>query len=102
MKENGKTPKTNKADIEQKTRVLLEKMESNIQKIAEAQTSHSGRLDKIETAVEDVPAIKSEVKSISMAVMQISNDVKAINTKLDENISNHEKRITKLEEKVHV
>ena len=105
MKKNGKSSESKKIDRERETRVLLERMHSDIQRIAEA----SGQIVEIKATVNDLLPLKSEVKTISMAVMQFSgdlkeikNDVKDLKNKNDENLFNHEKRITKLEEKVLV
>ncbi len=100
MKKNGKEPKVDKSDLEQKTRTLLENMSSDIKRIAEAQAATVDKVAKIETAVIRLPTLESAVNTISMAVMQIGSDVKDLKNKVDENLSNHEKRITKLEEKV--
>ncbi len=102
MKKSGKAIKVDKSDLEQKTRVLLENMSSDIKQIAEAQTATANKVAKIETAVTRLPSLESTVNTISMAVMQISSDVKDLKNKVNENLSNHEKRISKLEEKVLV
>lgn len=112
MKKNSKTSGYKKVDTERETRVLLERMHSDIQRIAETQSSTATQIAEIKA---DMPS-KSEVNTISMAVISLSgdvktlqNDVKNIDTrlktveeKLDKNLDNHEKRITKLEEKVLV
>ena len=107
MKKSENTPKTSKPGSEQKTRVLLENMYSDIKKIAEGQVSTDTRLSKIEEVIPELIEVKSEVKAISMAVMTLNgdlkalhNDVKDLKNKVDENLYNHDKRITKLEEKV--
>ena len=100
MEKNDKTSKIDKSDLEQKTRALLENMGSDIKRIAEAQTATADKVTKIETLTTRLPALESAVNTISMAVMQISSDVKDLKNKVDENLLNHEKRITKLEEKV--
>ena len=102
MKESGKAIKVDKSDLEQKTRILLENMSSDIKRIAEAQTATANKAAKIETAVTRLPSLESTVNTISMAVMQISSDVKDLKNKVNENLSNHEKRISKFEEKVLV
>jgi len=109
MKKNGELSGSKKIDTERETRVLLERMHSDIQRIAEAQSSTGTQIAEIKATVADLPTLKSEVKAISMAVMTLSgdvknltNDVKGLNNKVDENLANHEKRITKLEEKVLV
>jgi uncharacterized protein (UPF0335 family) len=109
MKKSSKTPKTDKSDLEQKTRVLLENISSDVKRIAEVQAATADDVSKMKKIVERIPALESEVKTVSMAVMTLSgdlkelkNDVKDLKNKVDENLSNHEKRITKLEEKVFV
>ncbi|MFH0763784.1 MAG: hypothetical protein V1927_02125 [Candidatus Omnitrophota bacterium] len=112
MKKNDKAQKSKEFDLERETRALLENMHSDIKKIAEAQSSHGNRLDKIETAVKEIPTIRSEIKIISMAVEANSKDLKDIKSELHSmnmalmDIShvteNHEKRIKKVEEKVFV
>ena len=105
MKNNRKASESKKIDRERETRVLLEKMHSDIQRIAEA----SGQIAEIKVTVNDLLPLKSEAKTISMAVRQFSsdlkevkNDIKNLQNKVDENLSNHEKRITKIEEKILV
>ncbi len=113
--------KTNKIISERETRVLLENMYSDINKIAEGQSLTDSRLSGLEKTVFELIEVKPEIKTISMAVMELSSDVKAIDTrlsavdsrlnavdtrlkvvekKLDENLDRHEKRIAKLENKV--
>ncbi len=96
MKKNGKTSESKKVNTERGTQVLLERMHADIQRIAEVQSSTVTQIAEIKA---DMPT-KSEVNTISMAVIQISGDMKALKNKVDENLSNHEARITKLEEKV--
>lgn len=105
MAKNGKIPKSKLVDTDRETRVLLENMNRNITRIAEAQSSTTEQIAEIKATM----ATKSELETVSMAVMQISKDVKNIDQrlttveeKLDKNLDNHEKRITKLEEKVLV
>lgn len=109
MKKNGKASEPKKIDRERETRVLLEDMHSDIKRIAEAQIFSNDRFGRLEIAVAELIPLKSEVKALSSAVMQLSgdlkevkNDVKDLKNKVDENLSNHEKRITKIEEKVLV
>jgi len=138
MAKNGKAPKSKPVDTDRETRVLLEDMNRNITRIAEAQSSTAEQIAEIKASM----ATKSELNIVSMAVMSLSGDVKtlrgdvktlsgdvktlsgdvktlqddvkkldtkvdAIDTrlktvenKIDENLTNHDKRITKLEEKV--
>lgn len=106
---DGKSSGSKKIAAERETRVLLEKMHTDIIRIAETQSSTASQVIEIRVAVADLPKVKSEVKIISMAVMEISSDIKALDTRLkvvenkvDENLNNNEKRIAKLEEKVFV
>ncbi len=126
MKKDDKASKIDKSDLEQKTRALLESVSSDIKRIAEAQSSTGAQIAEIRANM----ATKSEVNAISMAVITLSGDLKALDdkvkavdskvnildskvnavdsrlkaveNKLDKNLSNHETRITKLEEKVLV
>jgi ribosome assembly protein YihI (activator of Der GTPase) len=98
MKKNDKTPKTKTTDSERETRVLLERIHSDVKIIAEGQTSNSQRLDRIESAVSELGGLKSDVEMIKVAVMDTNQRVKTIEKKLD----NHETRIIKVEEKVFV
>ena len=107
MKKNSESTGSKKTDTNRETRVLLERMHSDIQRIAEAQSSTGTQIAEIKAVVNDLLPLKSEVKTIYVAVMQLSGDLKELKTdgkdlknKVDENLSNHEKRITKLEEKV--
>jgi len=98
MKKNNKTPQAQTADSERQTRVLLEKIYSDVKTIAEGQTSNTQRLDRIESAVSELGGLKSDVEMIKVAVMDTNQRVKVIEKKID----NHEIRITKLEEKMVV
>lgn len=107
MKKNSESTGSKKTDTNRETRVLLERMHSDIQRIAEAQSSTGTQTAEIKAIVNDLLPLKSEVKTIYVAVMQLSGDLKELKTdvkdlknKADENLSNHEKRVTKLEEKV--
>ena len=117
MKKNGKASKSKEFDLERGTRALLENMHSDIKKIAEAQSSHGDRLDKIEMAVKEIPAMKVDIRTISMAVganskaiesnskdlKEIKSELHSMNMALMETsheIKDHEKRIKKVEEKV--
>ena len=124
MAKNGKAPKSKPVDTDRETRVLLEDMNRNITRIAEAQSSTAEQIAEIKASM----ATKSELNIVSMAVMSLSGDVKTlrgdvktlqddvkkldtkvdvidtrlktVENKIDENLTNHDKRITKLEEKV--
>lgn len=102
--------KSKPIDSERETRVLLENISRDVTRIAEAQSSTTAQIAEIKANM----ATKSELNTVSMAVMSLSgdvktlkNDVKNIDTrlktveeKIDKNLDNHDKRITKLEEKV--
>ena len=100
MAKNGKTPKSKMTDTERGT--LIENIGRDVTRIAEAQVATAEKVSKMEKLVDRIPAIESAIDTISTAVMQIGNDVKSLTKKVDENLANHDKRITKLEEKVLV
>ena len=100
MAKNGKTPKNKMTDTERGT--LIENIGRDVTRIAEAQAATAEKVSKMGKLVERIPAIESAIDTISTAVMQIGNDVKSLTKKVDENLANHDKRITKLEEKVLV
>ncbi len=109
MAKNGKAPESKSIDSDRETRVLLENISRDVTRIAEAQSSASAQISEIKTTVNELLPLKSEVKAISMAVMTLSselkevkNDVKDLKNKVEEGLSNHDKRITKLEEKILV
>jgi hypothetical protein len=87
-------------DLGRETRVLLERIYSDIKIITEVLSAHGDKLSKIEDTIRDMPGMKLEIKAISNAVMQISGDLKKTNAKLDAGLLNHETRIVRLEEKV--
>ena len=100
MAKNGKTPKSKMTDTERGT--LIENIGRDVTRIAEAQAATAEKVSKMGKLVDRIPAIESAIDTISTAVMQIGNDVKSLTKKVDENLANHDKRITKLEEKVLV
>lgn len=111
---DGKTPKSKMTDTERGT--LLEDIARDVKRIAEAQGATADKISKIEKVVERVPAIESELKAVSMAVItlsgevksltgdvkEIKTDMKSLKNKIEEALANHGKHITKLEEKVLV
>lgn len=109
MKKNNKTPKADKTDLEQKTRVLLEEVRHGLNTIAEGHGALSSKLNNID---ERLSKIESTFFKNEWAIESIKNKVGTIDTKLDriENvvldinntIKDHGKRITKLEEKALV
>ena len=100
MAKNDKTPKSKMTDTERGT--LIENIGRDVTRIAEAQAATAEKVSKMGKLVDRIPAIESAIDTISTAVMQIGNDVKSLTKKVDENLANHDKRITKLEEKVLV
>jgi len=98
MAKDSKTPKSKMTDTERGT--LLENIGRDVTRIAEAQAATADKVSKMEKLVERIPAMESAIDTISTAVMQISKDVKDLKNKVDQDLSNHDKRITKLEEKV--
>jgi chromosome segregation ATPase len=118
MKKNSEEHKTEKSDFEQKTRVLLEEIHQQVKTVAEGHgdiilklNEHDKKFNKIEselgtvkmavmTIIGDVKTLRSDVDTLKGDVKTIKGDVKTLNNKLDENITNNEKRISKLEEKV--
>ncbi len=117
MKKDENLPKSKKVDRDRETRVLLERMHSDIQRIAE----NNKQFVELKETINGLVPLKSEVKTISMAVMELSGDLKkldkkvdaldgkvnaidnrlkVVDNKIDVNLANHEKRITRIEEKV--
>jgi septal ring factor EnvC (AmiA/AmiB activator) len=95
----GKKGKTPEYDSHREQNVLLEQMNKSINLIAE----QHGEMNK------NIGEIKSELETVKMAVMENSMDIKVlkrdvgqIKVQLDKNIDNHEKRITKIEEKIGI
>ncbi|MFH1778319.1 MAG: hypothetical protein ABH952_12350 [Candidatus Omnitrophota bacterium] len=86
-------------DSERETRVLLEQMNKSIGLIAEQHGTIQTDISEIKT---DIGGVKSELETVKMAVMENSRKIDRVEKKLDTNIANHEKRITKIEEKVGV
>ena len=108
MAKGKKNPSDKEYDSERETRVLLEKIHSEVKTVAEGHSGiirkldeHDERFDKIESEVGSlrtgVGSVKSELQYVKAAVMDTNQTVKSIEKKLD----NHETRISKIEEKVH-
>ena len=97
MAKGKKNSSDKKYDSERETRVLLEKIHSDVKTIAEGQSSNSERLTRIESTVNKLTGLESEVQYIKMAVIDTNKSVKSIEKKLD----NHETRLSKVEEKIH-
>jgi len=115
-----------KEEFARHTNVLMEKMDSTVKTVAEQFGGVIKKIDKltdnvvglkndmtiIKPAVEqhsrdlkeiksELFSTKSEVSSIKMAVVDNSHRLDKIEKKLGSNLDNHEKRIEKIEEKVH-
>jgi len=88
-------------DSERETRVLLEDIGSDVEKIAGQVASNSTKLDR---AAQDTEQLKDDMVTVKVAVRQNatkikenSDNIKKIDKKLDIVITNHEHRITKFE-----
>ena len=92
------TDKKGGTDTERGT--LLENIGRDVTRIAEAQAATAEKVSRIGKVVDHIPALESAIDTTSTAVMQISSDLRGLTNKVDENLANHEKRITKIEEKV--
>jgi len=117
MKKNAKKNDTSNKDIiseikeefKRHTNVLMEQMKHEVKTVAEGHSILVKKLDKVESEIgelkndmaiikpivaansKDLKEIKSELHSMNMALMETSHETK-----------DHEKRITKIEEKVFV
>ena len=84
---------------------LMEQMRKEVKTVAEGHSTIIRKLeehdDKFESIDKRFNKVESELHSVKMAVVDNSHGIDKIEKKLDENLNNHEKRITKLEEKVH-
>jgi uncharacterized coiled-coil DUF342 family protein len=94
MAKGKKDSSDKKYDFERETRVLLEKIHSEVKTVAEG---HSTIVNKLNEHDKRFNTVESELDTVKMAVMDTNQTVKSIEKKLD----NHEERISKLEEKVH-
>ncbi len=116
MKKNNKMPRTKAIDSERETGVLLEEIRKEVKIIAEGHSALSEKLGEVDTVVRkidsnyfklymDTEAIKSQTGAIDIKIDRIERELGTVkNAVMD--ISNvtkdHDKRITKLEEKVLV
>lgn len=107
-----------KGEFKSHTTALMEHMTKEVKTVAEQYGGIAKTLDEIKNDVndlkndmaivkpvvernsKDIKEMKSGLHSVSMAVMDTGRIVDKIDKKLAENLENHEKRITKLEEKV--
>jgi len=104
MAKSKKNSSDKKYDSGRETRVLLEKIHSEVKTVAEGHNGIIRKLDerderfaKIESELglvkSTVGSVKSELEYVKMAVMDTNKSVKSIEKKLD----NHDTRISKLE-----
>lgn len=107
MKKSGKIASSKKVNIENATRVLLEKIHSDVKTVAEGHGVLSSKLTNID---ERLSKIESTFFKNEWAIESIKSKVGTIDTKLDriENVvldisgavKERGKRITSIEEKV--
>ncbi|MBU4305406.1 MAG: hypothetical protein KJ893_07300 [Candidatus Omnitrophica bacterium] len=91
---------TQEYESKREQNVLIEEIYSSVKKVAEQVTTMK---EEILTEVRtEIGGVKSELETVKMAVMENSRKIDRVETKLDTAIFNHDKRITKLEEKVGV
>ncbi len=116
MKKGNKTSQNKKFNSERETRVLLGKIHSEVKTIAEghgALASKLGDIDKRLSKIEsnsfknewNIESIKSKAGTIDTKVDRIEKELETVkNALLDisKSAKDHGKRITKLEEKVHM
>jgi len=107
-----------KEEFKRHTNVLMEQMRHEVKTVAEGHADlmrkleeHDARFDNMDKRFDGVNVrlvgydkrfvkLESELQTIGKDVMETSDDVKRLEKKLDENLENHEKRITMLEDKV--
>ena len=125
MKKDNKISRTKRIDPERETRVLLEDVRREVKTVAEG---HTIILHKLEEHDKKFTRIESELHTISTISMDTSRRVDALDVKvdaldvkfntldvkvnsidtrlisvedkLDRNLDDHKKRITKIEEKI--
>ncbi|MFH1777527.1 MAG: hypothetical protein ABH952_08235, partial [Candidatus Omnitrophota bacterium] len=86
-------------EIKRHNKVLMEHMEKQVKTVAE---QYGSMMNKLEDHDEKFERIGSELETVKMAVLENSRKIDRVEKKLDTNIANHKKRITKIEEKVGV
>ncbi|MFH1777029.1 MAG: hypothetical protein ABH952_05665 [Candidatus Omnitrophota bacterium] len=107
-------------EIKRHNKVLMEHMEKQVKTVAE---QYGSIMNKLEDHDEKFERMGSELETVKMAVIENSANIKVLKMdtaklkagqetikarqermeqKLDNNLANHEKRITKIEEKVGV
>jgi len=87
-------------DSQREQNVLMEEIYSAVKKVAEKVSTVKEEI--LTEVMPELGGVKSELETVKMAVMENSANLKAIKFKLDTTISNHDKRITRLEDKVSV
>ncbi len=123
MKKNNKAPKTNKEDLEQRTRVLLEEIRHELKTVAEGHgmlakklDDHDEKLSEISDVVRkmdthyfklqmDTEAVKSQTGTIDIKIDRIERELGTVkNAVMDMSHATKdlEKRVKKVEEKVFV
>lgn len=123
MKKNNKAANAKKENLEQKTRVLLEEIRRELKTVAEGHgilakklDDHDEKLSEISDVVRkmdthyfklqmDTEAVKSQTGIIDIKADRIERELGTVkNAVMDmSNVTkDHEKRVTKLEEKVFV
>ena len=94
-------PSTPEFDSERETRVLLEKISSDVKTVAEGHSSLVKGQEEIKSELSTVKAavweIDTKVKGIDTKVNEIGTRLKKVEQKLDSVTENHEQRIQKLE-----
>jgi len=109
-----------KDEFKRHATALMEHMTKEVRTVAEGHDILARKLDKVESDIGSIKTdlrtvkldvgalrlemkvVKSEVHSISMAIIDTSHTVDRLEKKVDGALENHDKRITKLEEKVLV
>lgn len=103
-------------DSARETRVLLEQMNKSIDTIAEQHGSIKQEISQLKGSIEqrfnrveivltehskDTKELRGDIEELKGDTKELKTGQKVINQKLDTVTSDHEKRMQKLEEKVH-
>lgn len=114
MRKKSRISKSKKVDFERETRVLLEKIHSEVKTVAEGHSTLVSKIDDVDNRLSkiesnsfknemNIEAIKSKTGTIDIKTDRIERELGAVkNAVLDisKTTKDHEKRITKVEEKV--